>query len=36
VLDALGFQASFFTMCACGLLAMASLWLRPSQRRPAA
>ncbi|MGE3271835.1 MAG: MFS transporter [Chloroflexota bacterium] len=29
VLDAMGFQVSFFTMAVCGLLAMASVSLRP-------
>ncbi|MCC7372544.1 MAG: MFS transporter [Chloroflexi bacterium] len=34
VLDALGFQVSFFTMAACGLLAIAGAYLRPGVRRP--
>ena len=35
VLDALGFQASFVTMAVCGLLAMASLLIRPAPREAA-
>jgi hypothetical protein len=35
VLDRLGFQVSFVTMAVCGLLAMASLLIRPAPRQPA-
>jgi MFS family permease len=36
VLDGLGFQASFVTMAVCGLLAMASLLIRPARRQAVA